>query len=71
MAEQQETYAIEVPAALGQVVAANAEFEVLLCVKPQCRKAVSPGGAVEHLRKIYREKPKVRKQVQEFVVGIP
>ena len=71
MAEQQQTQTVEVPPALGQLVAVNAEFEVLLCIRPQCRKAVSPAGVVEHLRKIHREKPAVRKQVQEFVAGIP
>jgi hypothetical protein len=44
---------------------------VLLCVSPKYRKAVSPAGIVEHLRKIHKEKPSVRKQVQEFVAGIP
>ena len=70
MAEQQQTPTIVVPPALGQSIAVNAEFEVLLCVRPNCRKAVSPTGIVEHLRKIHKESPKVRKQVQEFTVGI-
>jgi hypothetical protein len=34
MAEQQQTQTVEVPLALGQLVAVNAEFEVLLCIRP-------------------------------------
>src|SRR5277367_2149902 len=71
MAEQQQTHAVEVPAALRQLVALNVKYSVLLCVSPKCCKAVSPAGVVEHLRKIHKEKPSVRKQVQEFVAGIP
>jgi hypothetical protein len=70
MAEQQQTRAIVVPPALGQVIAVNVEFKVLLCIQPSCRKAVSPPGAVKHLLKIYKEKPGIQKQVQEFVTRI-
>jgi hypothetical protein len=63
MAEQQQACSITVPLALGQLIAVNAEFEVLLCVNPKCRKAVSLAGAVEHLRKIYKEKLGIRKEV--------
>jgi hypothetical protein len=55
MAEQQQTRLIEVPAALGQLIALNVEYEVLLCLN--CRKGVSPASIVEHLRKIHKEKP--------------
>jgi hypothetical protein len=71
LAEQQQTQAIVVPPALGQLIAVNAEFEVLLCASSNCRKAVSPAGMVEHSRKIHKEKPAVQKQVLEFVRGIP
>jgi hypothetical protein len=56
---------------LDQLIAVNAEFEVLLCVSRQCCKAVSPAGTVEHLRKFHKEKPAVRNQVREFVAEIP
>lgn len=71
MAEQQQTRPIEVPVALSQLVAVNVEYRVLLCLSRGCRKAVSPAGIVEHLRKIHKETPQVRKQVQEFIKGIP
>jgi len=70
MAEQQQTRAIVVPPALGQVIAVNVEFKVLLYIQPSCRKAVSPPGAVKHLLKIYKEKPGIQKQVQEFATSI-
>jgi hypothetical protein len=70
MAEQQQTQTIVVRPALGQAIAINAEFGVLLCVRPNCRKAVSLAGVVKHLRKIHKESPKVRKQVQEFAARI-
>jgi hypothetical protein len=62
MAEEQQACPIEVPAVLGQLIAVNAEFKVL---------CISPAGAVEHLRKIHKEKPPVRNQVQEYVTEIP
>jgi hypothetical protein len=62
MAEQQQTPTIVVPLALGQLIAANAEFKVLLCARPNCRKAVSLASIVEHLRKIRKESPKVQRQ---------
>ena len=71
MAEQQQTRPVVVPLALGQLIAVNAEFEVLLCVNPKCHKAVSPAGIVEHLRKIHKEKPGMRRQVREFIAEIP
>ena len=60
MAQQQQTRPVEVPVALGQLIAVNAEFEVLMCLNPKCRKGVNPAGAVEHLRKIHKEKPGIR-----------
>jgi hypothetical protein len=71
MAERQEACPIEAPAALSRLIAVNVVYEVLLCLGSGCRKAVNPAGMVEHLRKIHYEKPSVRKQVQEFVAGIP
>ena len=53
MAEQQQTPTIAMPPTLGQVIAVNAEFEVLLCLRRNCRKAVSLASAVQHLRKIH------------------
>jgi Orsellinic acid/F9775 biosynthesis cluster protein D len=71
MAEQQQAGPVAAPTALSQLIAVNVEYEVLLCLGNGCRKAVNPAGIVEHLRKIHREKPSVRRQVQEFVAGIP
>jgi Orsellinic acid/F9775 biosynthesis cluster protein D len=71
MAEQQQTHPIVVPMELSQLIAVNVEYRVLVCLRNQCRKAVNPVGLVEHLRKIHHEEPRVRKQMQEFVTGIP
>lgn len=57
MPAQQLAQRIEVPAALGPLIAVNIEHGVLLCVRPKCRKAVSPAGIVEHLRKIHKAEP--------------
>jgi hypothetical protein len=67
MAEQQRTRPIEVPTALSQLIVVNVEYRVLLCLSSRCRKAVSPAGIVDHLRKIHGEEPHVQRQVQEFV----
>jgi hypothetical protein len=66
-----QTRPVEVPVALSQSVAVNAEFVVLLCLRPPCRKAIIPASAVEHFRKIHEEGPAVHKKVQAFVAGIP
>jgi hypothetical protein len=44
MAEQQQTRPIEVPRTLSRLIALNVEYAALLCVSPQCRKAVSLAG---------------------------
>jgi hypothetical protein len=71
MAERQGTHAIEVPSALAHLIAINVEYEVLLCLGHGCRKAVSRIGILEHLQKIHKTTPKIRKQVQEFIQEIP
>jgi hypothetical protein len=38
--------------------------------QPKVPQSGSPAGIVEHLRRIHKEKPETRKQVQEFVAGI-
>ena len=68
MAEQQQTPPVEVPPTLRQLIALNVEYSVLLCLGSGCGgKAVNPAGLVEHLRKIHRTPPSVRKQAREFV----
>jgi hypothetical protein len=44
---------------------------VLVCIGNRCRKAVSAKGFVEHLRKIHKEEPRIRRKVQEYVEGFP
>jgi hypothetical protein len=53
------------------LIAVITEYEVLLCVSPKYRKAVSPACIVKHLCKIHKEKSQIRRQVQEFAAGIP
>lgn len=65
------THPIEVPTVLAQLIAVNMDYKVLLCLNSKCCKAVNPAGIVEHLRKIHGEKPAIRKQVREFIRGIP
>ena len=59
--EPQQARPVEVPSALGQLVAVNIEYRVLLCVSPKCCKAASPAGLVEHLCKIHEAEPQVRR----------
>ena len=47
----------------------NVEYEVLICLGRGCSKAVSPASVAQHLRKIHKVEPAVRKQVQEFVAA--
>jgi hypothetical protein len=70
MAEPQQTRPVEPLMTLSKSITINAEFEVLLCVRPQYRQAISSAGAVKHLREIHYDKPPIRKQVQEFVARI-
>jgi hypothetical protein len=60
-----------IPQALGELVAVNVEYKVLLCLGYGCRKAVSPAGVVEHLHRFYKTTPKIRKHVQEYIQSFP
>jgi hypothetical protein len=46
MAEQQQTRIIKVPAALGQWIAVNVEFEAMLCVSPTPTPVLAVGHCV-------------------------
>jgi hypothetical protein len=65
----QQTDLVEVPVELNQLIAINTEYQILLCLKQQCRKAVRPAGFVQHLRKIHKAEPQLRMKVQEFVTA--
>lgn len=71
MAEHRADNSISVPSTLDHLIHLNVEYKVLICMKLLCRKAVSPAGLVEHLRKIHKEKPEIRKQVRVYVEGCP
>jgi hypothetical protein len=71
MAEQQTTPIEPVPQGLSELIALNVRYRVLLCLGHGCRKAVSPAGIVEHLRKIHKREPKIRKEVEEYVQLFP
>lgn len=56
----------EVPPAVAHLVAVNLEYAVLLCAKPQCRRAQTVKGMEEHLRSFHHEKPAIRREAAEF-----
>lgn len=56
----------KIPPSIAHLVAANAQFAVLLCVKPQCRRAQTVKGIEEHLRSFHHEKPAIRREVGHF-----
>jgi hypothetical protein len=61
MVEQQQACPVGVPAALGQLIALNVEYGVLLCLGGGCSsKAINPAGAVEHLRKKHSTEPNIK-----------
>jgi soluble cytochrome b562 len=62
---------MDIPPTLTHLIALNVEFHVLLCLGNGCRKAVSPAGIVEHLRKKHSTKPEIRKQVQGYIKEFP
>jgi hypothetical protein len=62
---------MKVPAALAPFIAINVEYEVVLCTRAGCRRAVSPAGVVEHLHRLHRAPLKVRRQVQAFLQSLP
>jgi hypothetical protein len=62
---------MDIPPTLTHLIALNVEFHVLLYLGNGCRKAVSPAGIVEHLRKKHSTKPEIRKQVQEYIKEFP
>ena len=71
MAEHQAIHPIEIPAPLAHLIHLNAEFKVLVCLGNSCRKAISLVGIIEHLCKVYNEKPNIRRQVQEYINQFP
>lgn len=71
MAEQQANPLQPIPPELDHLIHLNVEFRVLVCLGNGCRKAVSARGFVEHLRKIHKEKPPIRKKVYEYTEGFP
>ncbi|KFY27816.1 hypothetical protein V493_03286 [Pseudogymnoascus sp. VKM F-4281 (FW-2241)] len=62
---------IEILPPLAHLIHLNVEFKVLVCLGRGCHKAVSRAGLVEHLRKIHKEKPEIRKQVEEYTKKFP
>jgi hypothetical protein len=69
--EHQQIHTMDIPPTLTHLIALNVEFHVLLCLGNGCRKAVSPAGIVEHLRKKHSTKPEIRKQVQGYIKEFP
>jgi hypothetical protein len=71
MAEPQSIDSIQVPATLSHLIQLNVEYKVLVCLSAHCCKAVSCVGLIEHFRKIHKEKPEVRKQIQHYIQSVP
>jgi hypothetical protein len=71
MVEQQTTPIEPVPQRLSELIALNIQYRVLLCLGHGCCKAVSLAGIVEHLRKIHKREPKIRKEVKEYIQLFP
>ena len=71
MAEEQTDPLQPIPQGLDHLIHLNVEFRVLVCLGNGCRKAVSAKGFSAHLRNIHKEKPPIRKKVEEYVVGFP
>jgi hypothetical protein len=51
MAEDQPIDISAIPPALAQLVAVNAEYEVLICLGSGCSRAIRPSSFLEHVRK--------------------
>ena len=62
---------IQVPTTLATLIAINNVYKVVLCINASCCKAISPAGAVEHLRRFHQTPPKVRRQVHAFIQSVP
>ena len=51
---------------MTNLIAVNLEYAVLLCAKPQCRRAQTVKGIEEHFRKFHHEKPAIRREISKF-----
>ena len=61
-----------IPPALGQLIAVNVEYKVLICLGHGCSQAVRPLGFLEHVRKKKHPITKEgRKQAQEYTQAFP
>lgn len=61
---------MQVPPLMADLIAVNLEYTVLLCAKPQCRRAQTVKGIEEHFRKSHHEKPTVRREISKFGHGL-
>ena len=68
--EEEEGDCAAVPPSMANLIAVNLEYAVLLCTRPQCRRAQSVKGIEEHFRKSHHEKPTIRREISKFGRGL-
>jgi Orsellinic acid/F9775 biosynthesis cluster protein D len=60
-----------IPATLRHLLSLNTEYNVLVCLSDECRKAVEPRAVSEHLFRIHKTKLELRRQVDVYIEGFP
>ena len=66
MPELVQPVPLPVPPALQPWIALDVGFEVLLCVRPECRYAVSPRSLSQHLRQKHKANTQLQREVTRY-----
>ena len=60
-----------IPDALGQLVALNAEYGVLICMNSNCRHAIERDAILRHVRDRHQAPIELRKELALYIEGFP
>jgi len=66
MPELVQPVPLPVPPALQPWIAFDVGFEVLLCVRPECRYAVSPSSLSQHLRQKHKANTQLQQEATRY-----
>ena len=65
------TAAEPIPTPLTHLVSLNARYNVLVCLRDECRKAVAPAAFSEHLRTIHHTELGLRRLLEAYIERFP
>jgi hypothetical protein len=60
-----------IPQVLGQLVALNVEYNVLICTGHRCHRAVCPAGLAAYMCRKHKVPKDIWQQVEQYTKGFP